>query len=129
VQRTGKLPQHPPISVSLIQRACGETFLHMLWHFSACAFRPRVSYNMQRLSHPPHMSHTTLRVAAAVAFPVLRMQPRALAIVTCADGHRARRADTRRAPAARLHTFGCACRAGEAVGGAARVRIRPGTAT
>ena len=105
MQRTGKLPQHPPISVSFIDRACGETFLHMLWHFSTCAFLPRVRYKMQRLSYPPHMSHTTLRVAAAVAFPVLRMRPRVLAIVTRADGHRARHADTRRAPAARLRTF------------------------
>ena len=67
-------------------------------------------------------------VIPLIAFPVLRVQPGALAIVTRADGHRARRADTRRAPAARLRTFGCACRAGEAVGGAAMVRIRPGAA-
>ncbi len=104
-QRTGKLPQHPPISVSFIARACGKTFLHMLWHFSACAFRPPVRYKMQRLSYSPYMSHRTLRVAAAFAFPMVRMQPRALAIVTRADGHRACRDGTRRAPTARLRTF------------------------
>ena len=70
MQRTGKLPRHPPIFVSLIERACGETFLHLLWHFSACAFRPPVRYKMQRLSYPPHMSQRTLGVAAAFAFPM-----------------------------------------------------------
>ena len=107
MQRTGKLPQHPPISVSLIDRACGETFLHMLWHFSTCAFLPPVRYMMQRLPYPPHMSRGILRVAAAFAFAMVRMQPRVLAIVTRADGHRARRADTRRARTARLRTFDC----------------------
>jgi hypothetical protein len=105
VQRSGKLPQHPPISVSFIERACGETFLRMLWHFSACAFCAPVRYKMQRLSYPPHMSRGILRVAAAFAFAMVRMQPHVLAVVTRADGHRARRADTRRARTARLRTF------------------------
>jgi hypothetical protein len=34
----------------VIERACGETFLHMLWHFSIYAFLLRVRYKMQRLS-------------------------------------------------------------------------------
>ena len=38
-ERTGKLPPHPPLSVSFIDRACGETFVHMLWQFSTYALR------------------------------------------------------------------------------------------
>ena len=58
--------RHPPISVSFIDRACGETFLHMLRHFSPYAFLPRVRYKMQRLPYPPHMSPGILCAGCAV---------------------------------------------------------------
>ena len=66
MQRSGKLPQRPPISVSLIERACGETFLPTLWPCSACAFRRPVRYKMQRLPYPPHMSRGILCACCAV---------------------------------------------------------------
>ena len=116
MQRSGKLPQHPPISVSFIERACGETFMRMLWHFSACAFCPPVRYKMQRLPYPPHMSRGTLGVAAAFAFT---MNSAHAAACWHAGPIRAERSLR---DCARLT-------AGEAVGGAARVRIRPDAAT